>query len=158
MSLEDINACFFCRKVTDDERDEDVGVKSPHGPTICLGCAASAVLAAYSEGFRSESLEKGLPSLFEISAQAEAEILAERSEELSARYQKRLMSARDPDPSEGEGDLVSVGFTVTRYTKKRLEALANEASVSVSSWLRQAIWLAFEATKHTDRRDATRDA
>lgn len=156
--VDDDIACDHCRKLTSEDRDEDIGVMSPTGVTICFECAAKAVLLSYANGFRSGALENGLTELFEISAQAEQEIIDRKWQELSAKYQERLLRAREPDPTPDEGERVTINVTVTKYTKRKLEALAREASMRVSDWVRHAIWMAFEVTKATDRRDDHRDA
>lgn len=144
---ESLNTCSFCRKVTSDDLDEDVGIQSSHGATICLSCASKAILVAYKGGFRSETLEKGISALFEISAQAEAEIIAMKSDEIAARYQRRLLEAREPAPTFDESDRVTITLSVTKYTKRKIDALAREASMGASEWIRSAIFLAFQETK-----------
>lgn len=58
-----------------------------------------------------------------------------------------ILTVRDPPPELGEGDKVSISVTTTRYMRDRAQALAEEANISLSAWVRQAIFHAFKLTE-----------
>lgn len=113
------------------------------GLSVCAECAAGVILLVYEAGGRLPTLQEGLVRLFGISQEAEAEILAEQREELARRYQARLMSLREPSVSDEQAEML---VTMTGHMREKIRALAQEAGVSSSAWVRQAILLAFEET------------
>lgn len=84
------------------------------------------------------------------------QIRAELRERLAGRFQRELWAARDPDPygaTLAEAERMNVSLTLSRYTHDRAAALAAEANVTLSAWIRQAITLAFRTTEARQRLD-----
>jgi hypothetical protein len=124
-------------------------VQNENGPGICGECLAHAVIALYDNGDRLPTLEKGLRDLFVISSEQEMSIRTEVLEELRAQYQREFLELREPvGAGPNENERANITLAVNRYTFDRVRALAQEANMPVSHWLRQAIFLAFKATSH----------
>lgn len=141
------NSCSFCRKILSDECDDDVGAKSTTGATICMKCACDVLVAGYELGLRFPALQNALVGVFGITVEAEESMIAGQSKKLAQRYQKRLLRAREPKPTPDESKTVLFELRMSLYTKKKVEALAKEASLTSAEWIRHAIYLAFQKTK-----------
>lgn len=116
---------------------------------ICMSCATDAVVTLHRDASGDVA-----PLLRALSGEA-AIVFAEKqlrdsiAAELAEQYQQELLDARDPDEAKpNEAERLQLVATVSRYTHDRVQALASEASMTVSAWLRQAIFYAFKLTSH----------
>jgi hypothetical protein len=133
--------CALCREAVGDDAASWLARRSDGLSYVCGGCLADAILALYARGGRLPTLETRLRELFLISAETEAEHLRRHRESLAARHRQLLIEARDSEQvRKGEGDKQFVTVCMTRYMRDRCRALADEADVSLSSWIRSAIW------------------
>lgn len=142
-------SCKWCKRVPPEKpTDEDLlVVDSRKENTICGRCLVDAVMTVYECGRTLPSLQKRIRELFVVSNEYELSIRDRIREGLRNQYQAELMAARDPSPTPDEGEKVVVNVKMTKYMKHRIQALAYESELTINSWIRQAIFYAFELTK-----------
>lgn len=117
--------------------------------TLCGRCLERALTALVADP-RARLRLYEFQGLLCVARDVCEEIRAELRDRLAARFQRELWAARNPDPyaaTLAETERIGVSLTLSRYTHDRAAALAAEARVSVSAWIRQAIALAFRSTE-----------
>lgn len=147
--------CAWCGLVADPRNPEAVVVRSERAPhaSVCAHCICSAIVALYKSkrdlipGF--DEMRRELWDAFIVTRAREDELRKEVMSQLRDEYQKQFLELRDrTEPSPNEAEKTTITVPVTRYMYDRVVALAREANVPVSSWMRQAILWAFHATSH----------
>jgi hypothetical protein len=145
--------CAFCGRLpTPNATSADdmlIQNEPARNAAICGDCLSEAVVAIYDAGGELPKITQRLRDEFTVSTQFEQTMKEEIRVELRQRYQRELLAARDPQPFIGENKSKLVTVTMNDYMKTRIDALAREAGLSISGWVRRAIFIAFEMTKHT---------
>lgn len=145
--MDNVDICTFCRVL--GAEDNKLIVSPRCEARICMSCATDAVVTLYREANGDvapllRALRGDATILF-----AERQLRESIAADLADRYQRELLAARDPDEIKpNEAERTDLATTVSRYTYDRVQALAAEAGLTISAWLRQAIFYAFELTSH----------
>lgn len=115
--------CAWCQYVP-----RRFGAVEYNGIMICRDCVAEA--AGTSAILRStyEEIERWVQRTYQ------------------QEFLEYIVEQRDPPPQPGEDEKVQIAVSVTKYMRNRVVALAEEANISVSAWVRQAIFHAFKMT------------
>lgn len=146
-------ACSWCGRLpTGDATDPEsllIQNEPARNAAICGDCLSEAVIALYDAGGLLPKIAERLRDEFTVSRQFEETMKDEIRMELRNRYQRELLVARDPFPATDDNRSVFMGVTMSRYARDRVKALAREAGVSISGWVRRAVFIAFEMTKHS---------
>ncbi len=145
--------CSWCGRLPTTDESDPEGLLIQNEPArnvaICGYCLSDAVLAIYEAGGVLPRITERLRDEFAVSHEFEENMKDEIRAQLRERYQRELINARDPQPFIGEQKSVFVGVTMSRYARERVGVLAREAGLSISGWVRRAIFLAFDVTKHS---------
>lgn len=113
---------------------------------LCWGCLERALWSLAGEpGARLRLYE--FTGWMCVARDACDRIRADVRRTYAARYQAELWAARDPPTGTADEAMPeSVSIVLSRYTRDRAQALADEAEVPLAAWIRQAIAWAFRAT------------
>ncbi len=146
-------SCSWCGRLPtpDSTTADDLLVQNEpaRNAAICGDCLSEAVAAIYDAGGELPKITQRLRDQFTVSTEFEQSMKDEIRVELRQRYQRELLSARDPAPFASESETKVITIAMNNYMRTRIVALASEAGLTISSWVRRAIFIAFEMTKHT---------